>query len=59
MISAEERTRERFGDGHDNRENYDNRGNQAGQQNQKHIPDNVVASTKELKKSSKPRWFED
>jgi hypothetical protein len=59
MISAEERTRERFGDGHDNWENYDNRGNQGGQQNRKRRPDNMFASTDKSKKSNKPRRFED
>jgi hypothetical protein len=58
MISAEERTRERFSDGCDNRENYDSKGNQGGQQNRNRRPDNVVASADKPKKSSKPRRFE-
>jgi hypothetical protein len=59
MISAEERIWERFGTMHDNRENYENRGNQGGYKNQKHRLDNMVTSTDKLKKSSKPRCFED
>jgi hypothetical protein len=59
MISAEERTRERFSDGRYNWENYDNWGNQSGQQNQKCRPNNVVTSANKSKKSSKPRRFED
>jgi hypothetical protein len=59
IVSTEERTRERFDGRHDNRENYDNKGNQAEQQNRKCRTDNVVASTDKSKKSSKPRWFLD
>jgi hypothetical protein len=59
MISVEERTQERFGDGRDNRKNYENRSNQGRQQNQKRRSDNVVASTHNSKKSSKPRRFKD
>jgi hypothetical protein len=55
MISAEERTQERFGDGRDNWEKYDNRGNQGGQQNQKCRPINMVATADKSKKYSKPR----
>jgi hypothetical protein len=59
MISAEEKTRERFNpDGRDNCDNYDNRGNQGGQ-NRKRRPNNTVAYADKSKKSSKPRRFKD
>jgi hypothetical protein len=59
MISAEEKTRERFNpDGRDNCDNYDNRGNQGGQ-NRKRRPNNTVAYADKSKKSSRPRRFKD
>jgi hypothetical protein len=59
MITAEEKTRERFLE-RNNRDNPDRQNHRNnGHQDRKHRPDNTVAVADKAKKFFKPRKFED
>ena len=59
MITAEEKTRERFPD-RNNRDNPDKQNHRNNrQQERKHGPDNTVAVTDKSRKFSKPRRYDD